>query len=135
MISDLAAYLLSHSTITDIVGQNLWLFRVPQDGPYPAITLHIIGRPHLHNLDGRSGYSKTRVQIDCWSNSYKQATDMADAIGDLIDGFTGVMGTTTFGWIASDEDTGETHFYEPPADGGDFGLHHLVTDYFCCYFE
>jgi len=136
MLTDLQNFLTNQTTVTDIVGSQIWLFHLPSPAIYPAVTLHVISTTQGHNLDGRDSYVKSRIQVDSWSNSYAQATALADAIGDLIDGFTGVMGSTTFGAILSpDEDGAENHFYEQPADGGNFGLYHIASDYFCFYFE
>jgi hypothetical protein len=41
---------------------------------------------------GVSGIAMPRYQLDCWSDNYEEAKDVADAVRVALDGFKGRMG-------------------------------------------
>lgn len=49
----------------------------PQGSPLPAITLvWVSGLPQV-NFNGSAGWSRDRIQIECWGRTYKAAKDLA----------------------------------------------------------
>lgn len=84
--------LLGHAPISDVVGRRAdWGVR-PQGDALPAITLQrISGIPQM-NLSGPAGWSRDRIQIECWGRTYKAAKDLALLIagdGGLLVGYRG----------------------------------------------
>lgn len=76
----LRATLLATAALTGRVGRRIdWGVRSGAD--LPAIRLfEISGVPQM-NLSGPSGWSRSRIQIEAWGRTYKDARDIADIIG------------------------------------------------------
>lgn len=88
----LRAYLLADSNISSIVGgSRVYAIKLPQGQVLASIVFSKISGIGDYHLQGPSGLSRPRIQIDCWA----QSTDAASALGALvkerIDGFRGLM--------------------------------------------
>lgn len=84
--------LLQHAPIGAIVQRRVdWGVR-PQGDALPAIVLErVIGIPQM-NFDGDAGWSRDRIQIECWGRTYKAAKDLALILGGrggLLVGYRG----------------------------------------------
>jgi hypothetical protein len=80
MQAALRSRLLADPTIAGLVGQRVdWGLR-PQGKPLPAITLTLVPTPRGYHMDGPQATQIHRVQIDCWAESYKAASDLRDAV-------------------------------------------------------
>lgn len=55
-----------------------WVQR-PQASALPAITLQVVSDPRPQHLKGLQGTRATRVQVDCWADSYGGALAIARA--------------------------------------------------------
>lgn len=91
----LRGLLLGTAALSDRVGTRIdWGVR-SQGSKLPAITLHSIGGGIRMNLGGSSGWSRDRIQIDCWGRTFIAARDLADILvprgrsGGLLVGFRG----------------------------------------------
>lgn len=89
------ALLLGTAALKTRVGTRIdWGVR-SQGSVLPAITLHSAGGGMQMNLAGPSGWSRERIQIDCWGRTFKAARDLADILaprglpGGLLVGFRG----------------------------------------------
>lgn len=91
----LSTHLNSVSAITTILGGTGKVFPVvlPQDPPMPAVTYQVLTQPTYQTHDAKS-FPNTWVQIDCWSKTYLQSNQLADAIATALDGFRGQLGGT-----------------------------------------
>jgi hypothetical protein len=99
---------------------------------FPSLTYQRISTPRVHNLDGAAGLAKGRVQLDVWSHSLSEATQMASAIRGVLHGYSGPMGGIIV-TVASLER--EFVLYESPTDATDLGIHHILLDYRINYRE
>lgn len=74
--------LLDTAAVTALVGKRVdWGVR-SQGATLPAVTIHLItGSPQMH-YSGPSGWSRDRLQFDCWGRTYKAARDVADTLAD-----------------------------------------------------
>jgi len=84
--------LLQHAPIGATVARRVdWGVRPQSDG-LPAIVLErTSGIPQM-NLSGSAGWSRDRIQIECWGRTYKAAKDLALIIGGddgLLVGYRG----------------------------------------------
>lgn len=71
--------LLQDAGVSAIVGQKVnWVNR-PQKDALPAITLQVVSDPRPQNLKGDDGARWTRMQIDCWADTYLAAIGAAKA--------------------------------------------------------
>lgn len=88
----LRAKLLGTAALAARVGRRVdWGIRSSAD--LPAVRLfEISGLPQM-NLAGPSGWSRSRVQVETWGRTYKDARDLADIIGG--NGSRGVIGVLT----------------------------------------
>lgn len=76
----LRALLLGTAALTARVARRVdWGIRPGAD--LPAVRLfQISGVPQM-NLAGPSGWSRSRIQVEAWGRTYKDARDVADLIG------------------------------------------------------
>lgn len=96
METALVAYLLSRSPVTALTGQRITWGRREQGAPLPAIVLHRIdGAPDYH-LEGPSGLVVSRVQVDCWGDTYADAKRAAEAVAAPVNGIRFTQGATRF---------------------------------------
>lgn len=88
----LRALLLGAAPIaTRVAGRVDWGLR-PAGDPLPAISLFTVSGMPMMTMSGTSGWSRYRVQIDCWGVTYRDARDLGNAIagdGGLLAGFRG----------------------------------------------
>nr|WP_317894427.1 DUF3168 domain-containing protein [uncultured Sphingomonas sp.] len=76
----LRALLLGTAALTARVARRVdWGIRAGAD--LPAVRLFQIGGVPQMNLAGPSGWSRSRLQIEAWGRTYKDARDVADIIG------------------------------------------------------
>jgi len=72
--------LLDAAAVTALVGDRVdWGVR-SQGAKLPAIVIHLISGVPQMNMDGPSGWSRDRLQFDCWGRTYKAARDVADVL-------------------------------------------------------
>ena len=95
-----AIYSILSSTpaVTGIVASNIFPVFVPQPGNdnLPAITYQQISGIRDHVMTGPTGLVEARFQINCWSKTYKETEDLANAVRTTLDGYSDtIMGT----WI------------------------------------
>ena len=89
----LRATLLATAAVATRVGRRIdWGVRASAD--LPAVRLfEISGLPQM-NLAGPSGWSRSRVQVEAWGRTYKDARDLADIIGGRDGVLNGLRVTT-----------------------------------------
>jgi hypothetical protein len=56
-----------------------WVDR-PQAASLPAVTLQVISDLREQHLKGFQSIRETRVQIDCWADTYAQVTALKEAV-------------------------------------------------------
>jgi hypothetical protein len=107
MEAALIAKLLASTGVTALVGQRINWVRRPQGAALPCIVLHQIdGAPDVHH-GGPSGLVQSRVQADCWAETYGGAKAVARAIETAITAQTFTQGAIRFDCIliADERDT------------------------------
>jgi hypothetical protein len=86
----LRAYLLDDATISGLVGgSRIYPVRLPQGQTLTSIVYTRISGLGDHHMQGPSGLSRPRIQIDCWSQSADTADLLARMVKARIDGFQG----------------------------------------------
>lgn len=81
-------------TISALVGKRMYPNVAPQNRPTDSADTHIVYQivdsvVGERFLDGPGTWTRTRVQLDCYSRNYDQARDLADAIRLVADGYSG----------------------------------------------
>lgn len=61
----------------------------PENSGYPACVLNVISSPRTHNMDGKDGLTRSRVQIDVYAMTYAEMTETRDIIASAVDCFQG----------------------------------------------
>lgn len=62
----IVARLLATSAVTALVGQRVWLLKLPQKPTLPAIRVQLIDNPQGKHLRGPNRSTAARVQVDCY---------------------------------------------------------------------
>lgn len=92
----LIAKLLATAGVTALVSTRINWGRRPQGSPLPCIVLtRIDGAPDVHH-GGRSGLVSSRVQVDCWGESYGAAKGVARAVETAVTAQTFTQGAIRF---------------------------------------
>lgn len=78
--------------VTHLVGERIRPEELLESDVYPAIVYGIVTSDPQHDLQGSSGAAFTRVQFNCYGNTLDEADAVADAVEDVLDGFSGWLG-------------------------------------------
>lgn len=79
--------LASHQPLTDIVGDRIYFVTRPQNERRPCITLKRVSTIYARTFGKESGWSKGRMQIDCFGENYETAKRITGRVRDVVDGF------------------------------------------------
>lgn len=94
--TDFRTYLLTKSTVTDLVGtgDNARVYPgfAPQGVSLPHVVLNTISDVSDHDMDGANGWTEARVQVDCYARTVDDAEALAEVIRLACDGYKGTMG-------------------------------------------
>jgi len=116
-------YLLTKSTITDIVGTRIYPAILPQNAELPAIVYDVIGGRPDDVLTGASGSFRANVDLDCISTNHITSNNLAEQVRLVVQGYFGAMGDEQ---VNAARLTGRFEQYLAPIDGSDLG-HHVVA--------
>lgn len=133
MENTFAQYLLSRSSITDIVGQKIYSYYLPQGTTYPAIVYRIVSGTHDHTLDSQSpalGIMRCRIQLDILSDKLDQVAVLSEAIRQELDGYSGSMSNA---YCIRSRLVNELGFVTAPEDGSDTWVYRRAVDYLVRY--
>lgn len=133
MEEDLRAALLGAPAVAGLVGTRVAWGELPQGAGLPGVVLQLVSQPREHVLDGVVGLVRSRVQVDCWAESYAGAKALGRAVAARLDGFDGAVGGTLFQGLFRD---GARDGREPGAPGSagyfrvsfDFLVNHQERD-------
>jgi hypothetical protein len=128
--TDLRQYLATN--LTSIVGLHIYPVVLPQTAGLPAITYARITGGHDHNLKQATGAAIPTFELDCWGATYDQADQLAEAVRQKMQGFSGAMGSTLVTSVLLDD---EVDAFEPNDDGSDTGLYRITLKYRIQYRE
>ena len=134
MIIDFATYLLTLSSITDLVSTRIFVDKLPQlVTARPTITVQRISATHKRDHAGQLGIATTRIQLDVWAATAASADAVAEAVRVAVDGVGPItMGTTP---IVRAFDDGESSTYNQAIDGSDTGEHRVTQDWIIWHTE
>lgn len=104
----LIAKLLATAGITGAVGQRVTWKRRGQGKPLPAIVLHRIDGIRDYHLGGASGLVESRIQADCWGDSYLSAKTTARALEAVLSGARFTQGGVRFDGIFIEDERDDT---------------------------
>jgi hypothetical protein len=85
----IVARLAADATVAALVGARISPAPLPQDTAFPAITyLRVTGRPE-RVMGNAPTLNSPLIQIDCWSQSYGQASQLAAAVLAALTSYSG----------------------------------------------
>lgn len=96
MKDDLLALIRADAGVAAEAGARIWWTERPQGSALPAATMHVVGGRDEYHLQGRLGGVETRVQVDCWAETYLAADGLAQALRALLSGYRRTVGATVF---------------------------------------
>ncbi len=121
--SAVRAALLADATVAALVGTRIGPMKLPQKPTLPAIVYQRISTPgDPPALDGAKAAPKIRIQLSLWAESFDGARQLAAAVEERLDGYSGPNGDGTslrLVWLANMSDD-----YEPET-----GLYRVIADY------
>lgn len=80
----------------------------PQGQPLPAIIMNNVGMQHDVTLDGPHSLTTSRVQVDCYADTYGAAKLLSRAVVTRMHGYRGGNFQGVMAIDASDNRTGQT---------------------------
>lgn len=86
-------HLSADAGVSALVADRIYPVILPQKPTYPAITFGKVSGLRAPNLSGPSGLARPRISISSWGLTYKSAKDVATAVRQAMDGFSGLMGS------------------------------------------
>lgn len=119
----------SPNPVHALVGSRVHPLVLPQNVLYPAIRYQRISTPRsqYRALDGRAEYASPRFQIDAYALTHAQAIAVAQAVYELLEGFTGTVAGLRIDQISIDDEAADM---EAGAGPGGAHLYRHRTDVF-----
>lgn len=93
--TNLYTFLSAQASITALVSTRIYPVKLPQGVTFPCLSYQLISEPRDYTLDKVSVPNAT-VQFDCWGKTYLEANQLGDALVNVLDAYTGVVGSLTF---------------------------------------
>jgi hypothetical protein len=113
--SGLQTLLLAQSSVTDIVGQSIFVTSASQGTSQPYIIIDRMSGEKFKGLAGYLGTKRAEIDIECWHNTPSDATTLANIVSDFLDDFTGTAGSVT---IKESTQVDDVDNYDTPKSGG-----------------
>ena len=126
MSAELAVYtiLKNDAPVAALVGTRIFPSLAPQNAANPLIVYQRISADRITSLDGPSGLSWARVQVDCYAETYAGAKTLSAAIRVALEGYRGTVGGVRVGGISLETDR---DLYENDPEPGLFRVTHDFT--------
>ena len=124
----LRAFLLTDADVSAAVGGSRIYPVVLQQGQRePSLVFNRISGQGDHHMQGPSGLTRPRFQIDAYAPSHDDAAELADLVKLALDGYSGLMGSVNVQGV----------FFETEREDyqSDVGLHRVSRDYLIWYEE
>jgi len=117
------------AAVTSIAGTDIYQDAAPATRGKPFIVISMISMPQHANMSGPSGMADAAIQIDCYSVTTLQRTQLAEAVRGALEGFQGNMGTSHVSNVRSCFISGRSNTVEDDPFGGEDHLYRARTDF------
>ena len=87
----LKAILDAAGAVTALVEDRIYPVERREGSDLPALVYQQISGQPTHDVTGPIGYVPARYQITCWAATYLEACDLAEAVRDAVDGYSGTI--------------------------------------------
>ncbi len=95
--AELRTYTLAGAAVAALVGARMHARMLPQTPTLPAIVYFRVDTRRLHDMDGPDGLPRPRMQVTSWATTPAAAYELAAAVRERLDGYSGTWGTLTIG--------------------------------------
>jgi len=113
--------LLENENLKNIVGERIYILKLPQNPVYPAVAYFKVSNPRHHAID----VAYPRFQFSVFAKTYKASKDLADLIRFVLQREKGITGGIP---IIQGVYLNEIDLYE-----SDTQLYHIACDYKIIY--
>lgn len=100
----LVALLLANVSVSALVDDRVHWLALPQGAQLPSIVLTVVTDIGQVTYQGINDLRDTRVQIDCYGESYSAAKTVARTVAGNLDGFKGVFSGVSFEGVFQDSE-------------------------------
>lgn len=119
-------YLLNQTSITDLVSTRIYPSTFPEGVIFPAVRYTIVSQFRQQLVGGASGMVESSVQFDVYASTHISANQIAEALREVLQGFSGSMGSE---YVWSVQMSTGREMYEAAADASDEGLYRVIMDF------
>jgi hypothetical protein len=123
-------YLVSKSSVTDLVSTRIYPGVLPQAATLPAVVYTVVTNVPNDDVTGSSGSVNAGLQLDVFSDSHITSNNIGEQIRLVMQGYSGAMGDETVGAVRL---TNRYEMYEKPVDGSDLGRHRVILSFNITY--
>lgn len=95
--TELRTFTLAGAGVAALAGTRMHARRLPQTPTLPAITYQRIDTRRTHDMAGPDGLPRPRMQVTCWGATPADATTLAAAVRQRLDGYKGAWGAISVG--------------------------------------
>ncbi|MFS0820759.1 DUF3168 domain-containing protein [Bacillus sp. 1P02SD] len=121
--TDLRDYLLTHDSLTALIGNKLYPGWIPENAKMPSVAYLGVSGVRHHDID----VAYPRYQFSCFSPRYLEAKAIAAELREILQRFKGKMGNSNIIQVAFQN---EYENYEK-----DTKLYHIAIDFKFIYWE
>lgn len=89
----LFAFFSADAAISAAVSTRIYPIKLPQGVKLTSIVYTRVSGQGDYKMEGPTGYTRPRYQIDAWAPTADAAVSLANFIKDALDGFTGAIGS------------------------------------------
>jgi len=118
--------LIYDDAVLAIIVARVYPVSAPQNATLPYIVYQIVGSETLYHADNEAGLQATRMQIDCYAETYDAAYDLADKVRLALSGYTGLISTILIRGIFLES---QQDLSEPTVERGEKPLMRISADY------
>ncbi len=133
----LASHLLHDSRVVQYVGGRVYHMVAPPNTPTPYITYQRITEGRERHMTAVAGLVETEFDVNCWSKSSNEASELADAVRRSLDHkYNSTLGRAPY------KDTLAAAFldnvfddYEAPSDSSERGIFRVLQSWIVWHTE
>lgn len=89
MEEDFRSLLMADIAISNLVSNRVNYTTHPQGQPLPGLVLNVVSDAEEYTLQGPTGVSQARIQVDCYADTYGAAKLLSRAVRSLLSGYMG----------------------------------------------
>lgn len=89
----LYSYLVTEPTVSALVSDRVYPFRLPEGTALPAIAYQRISAQRTYTFDafGTPAWTRARIQFSCWGSTALEAIEVGEALLLSLSGYEGDM--------------------------------------------